>query len=308
MQITIPIPPEFSFRRTVLSHGWCDLAPFTFDEAAWTLTRVLDVGAARPVTATITEGRGTLEVNVSENLRGPAQERLKQAMRHIFRLDDDLTEFYTLVADEPDFAWIVQVGAGRLLRGPSVFEDLVKTICTTNCSWAMTKKMVAALVTLGAETTDGRRAFPTPEAIAAQPEAFYREVVRAGYRAPYFPELAKRVLSGELDVESWLALDLPADKLKKEMKRVKGVGDYAAENLLKLVGRYDGLTLDSWVRPQFAKKHQGGVTCDDTTIAAYYERFGVWRGLALWCDVTRAWLEDTPEAKAVGPLKDYELG
>ena len=292
MQITIPIPPEFSFRRTVLSHGWCDLAPFTFDEAAWTLTRVLDVRAARPVTATITEGRGTLEVNVSENLRGPAQERLKQAMRHIFRLDDDLTEFYTLVADEPDFAWIVQVGAGRLLRGPSVFEDLVKTICTTNCSWAMTKKMVAALVTLGAESDDGRRAFPTPEALAAQPEAFYREVVRAGYRAPYFAELANRILAGELDAESWLHSELPTDKLKRDMKRVKGVGDYAAENLLKLVGRYDGLALDSWVRPQFYKKHNGGEPCDDALIAARYERYGAWRGLAVWCDVTRAWLAD----------------
>ena len=32
--------------------------------------------------------------------------------------------------------------------------------------------------------------------------------------------------------------------LIKEMKSVKGVGNYAAENLLKLIGRYDGLALD----------------------------------------------------------------
>ena len=31
--------------------------------------------------------------------------------------------------------------------------------------------------------------------------------------------------------------------MKKEIKKIKGVGDYAAENLLKLLGRYDGLAL-----------------------------------------------------------------
>src|SRR5260370_35068872 len=37
----------------------------------------------------------------------------------------------------------------------------------------------------------------------------------------------------------------------KVMKGVKGVGPYAAENVLKLLGRYDGLALDSWTRAKF---------------------------------------------------------
>jgi 3-methyladenine DNA glycosylase/8-oxoguanine DNA glycosylase len=75
------------------------------------------------------------------------------------------------------------------------------------------------------------------------------------------------------------------------MKRVKGVGDYAAENLLKLVGRYDVLALDSWVRPTFARTRNGGRKCDDKKIARFYGRFKSWRGLALWCDMTRHWFE-----------------
>jgi 3-methyladenine DNA glycosylase/8-oxoguanine DNA glycosylase len=173
----------------------------------------------------------------------------------------------------------------------------VKTICTTNCSWALTMKMVRGLVTsLGQQATDGRRAFPTPEAMAAQTEKFYRDEVRAGYRAPYFKELAERVATGELDVESWLGSDLPTDKLKRDMKRVKGVGDYAAENLLKLIGRYDGLALDSWVRGKFARTHNKGRAADDKKITRYYSRFGRWQGLALWCDMTRDWLEQEQHA------------
>ena len=38
----------------------------------------------------------------------------------------------------------------------------------------------------------------------------------------------------------WLTSDLPTAELLKQIKGVKGAGDYAAENLLKLLGRYDG--------------------------------------------------------------------
>ena len=129
--------------------------------------------------------------------------------------------------------------------------------------------------------------------MAAMPVSFYRDEVRAGYRAPYFKELAERVASGELNVEGWLKSELPTAELKREMKRVKGVGDYAAENLLKLVGRYDVLALDSWVRAKFAKVRNKGRTCDDKKIARFYSRYGHWRGLVLWCDMTRDWFEDS---------------
>jgi N-glycosylase/DNA lyase len=179
-----------------------------------------------------------------------------------------------------------------LLRSPTVFEDLVKMICTTNCSWALTDKMVNALVdALGRDVGRGSRSFPSPEVMAEMPEKFYRDEVRAGYRAPYLKELAERVAAGDIEPESWLVSGVSTEELKKEIKRVKGVGDYAAENMLKLVGRYDGLGLDSWVRAKFARMHNGSRKTDDKKIARYYGRYGEWRGLALWCDMTRDWLE-----------------
>jgi N-glycosylase/DNA lyase len=170
-------------------------------------------------------------------------------------------------------------------------------ICTTNCSWALTEKMVFGLVNeLGRESNDGRKSFPSAEVMAQKSEKFYRDKIRAGYRAPYLKELGQRVASGELDVEGWLRLDLPHDQFVKELKRVKGAGNYAAENLLKLIGRYDGLALDSWTRAQFAKLRNNGRVANDKKIARYYSRFNSWRGLALWCDMTRHWLD--PETVA----------
>ena len=292
MEVSIAVPQTFSFKRTVLSHGWCGLLPFELDMNEWRLIRVLQPEGRQPITVIVTSDGGSLLVGIGGRPGKRVVDRVVRDVRHIFRLDDDLNGFYSAVSSHPDFAWIARQGAGRLLRSPTVFEDLVKSLCTTNCSWALTKKMVTGLVSnLGIEAKDGRRAFPTPEAMAAVPAQFYRDEVRAGYRAPYFKELAERVASGEIDVEGWLVSELPTDELKREMKRIKGVGDYAAENLLKLVGRYDCLALDSWVRAKFTRTHGRGRATADEKIARYYSRFRSWRGLALWCDMTRDWLE-----------------
>ena len=221
--------------------------------------------------------------------------RIREGVRHILRLDEPLQEFYQLVEGHERLNWISTSGAGRLLRSPTVWEDLVKTICTTNCSWSLTRKMVTNLVdNLGEQAIDGQRAFPTPKLMASVDSAFYREDVRAGYRSPYLAELAEAVASGKLEPESWLESDLPTSELKKQIKQIKGVGDYAADNLLKLLGRYDGgLALDSWVRSQFYKKHNRGKVCDDKRIVRFYEKFGRWKGLAAWCDVTEHWFKVT---------------
>ena len=292
MKITISTPRNFNFRRTVMSHGWYALPPFEFDNQKWTLKRVIDLGPAKPVTVTISEAKGGMLVSSSRQVGKRAADKIVRDVRHMFRLDDEMSGFYEAVAHDPEFAWIGSEGAGRLLRSPTVFEDLVKMICTTNCSWALTEKMVNGLVNeLGRESTDGRKSFPTPEVMAQQSEKFYRDRIRSGYRAPYLKELAQRVASGELNVEGWLHGELPHEQFMKELKCVKGVGNYAAENLLKLLGRYDGLALDSWTRAQFAKLRNQGRKASDKKIARFYSRFNSWRGLALWCDMTRLWLE-----------------
>ena len=292
MEISISTPRDFSFRRTVISHGWYGLQPFEIDRDNWILSRVLDLKGSPPVTVRITANSREVRIQPSRRLSQTGAKHVVRDVRHMLRLDDDMAEFYSRMAAESEFSWIPTQGAGRMLRSPTVFEDLVKMICTTNCSWALTQKMVTGLVdNLGRESNDGRRTFPTPEAMALMPQKFYVNEVRAGYRSPYFKELADRVASGELDVEGWLDSSLSTPDLIKAMREVKGVGPYAAENVLKLLGRYDGLALDSWTRAKFFEVRNNGRKTTDKKIARYYSRFNEWRGLALWCDMTRDWLE-----------------
>ena len=290
MKLYLEMPADFHFEQTVNSHGWRSLAPFSWDQTSGSLTYVFSGKALKKsVSAKISESDGKVAIEISvSKFSAKAQTKILRDVRHILRLDDDLSDFYRLTKQEKEFAWIAENNAGRLLRSPTVFEDLVKTLCTTNCSWALTKNMVNNLVEkLGEISVDGRRAFPTAEKMAEMSPDFYRSEIRAGYRSAYFAELAATVAAGKINPENWLATDLPTRELKKQMKQIRGVGDYAAENLLKLVGRYDGLALDSMLRGRFYKQRNAAIVCSDREIENFYGRFDKWRGLAIWCDMTK---------------------
>jgi 3-methyladenine DNA glycosylase/8-oxoguanine DNA glycosylase len=177
-----------------------------------------------------------------------------------------------------------------MLRSPTVFEDVVKTICTTNCTWSATVRMVGALVAgLGVEAADGRRAFPTPAAMATADEAFYRDIARAGYRGAYLRALAQNVAGGSLDLEALNDPALPDDEVAATLLALPGCGPYATAHMMMLLGRYSHLILDSWTRPTYARLN--GRKASDKTIERRFRRYGDYAGLAFWLYLTRDWVE-----------------
>ena len=279
-------------RRTLASHGVAQLPPQRVDEEAWTLETTLALdGGARTVRVTVGRpGYASVEV-LGRAVSARWRARLLASVEHMLRLDVDLSAFYALAAADPELAWTT-AGAGRMLRSPSVFEDVVKTICTTNCAWSGTVRMVTALVDeLGAAAPDGRHAFPTPVAMAEAGESFYRDVARAGYRGPYLRSLATQVATGELDLESLDDPDLPEEEIAASLLALPGVGPYAAAHIMTTaLGRYRRLILDSWTRPTYARLN--GRKASDKTIERRYHRYGDYAGLAFWLTLTRSWVPD----------------
>ncbi len=273
------------------SHGWCDLVPFSHDIALVHLERVLLLSDGSVVHARLKEqGNGSITVTAESTspLTAGLQLELHRQFRACLRLDEDLSPFYKETDRHPAFRWIRRAGAGRMLRAPTVFEDAVKMICTTNCTWALTRIMVRNIVNeFGATGARGFRAFPSPEAIARSSESALRTRCTTGYRAPFILHLARQVADGKLNIESWRTIDIPTEELFRQMRTVRGIGPYAAGNLLKLVGRYEYLGLDSWVRARYFKLHSRGRRVKDSTIEKRYASYGKWRGLIFWLEMTR---------------------
>jgi 3-methyladenine DNA glycosylase/8-oxoguanine DNA glycosylase len=241
----------------------------------------------------VREGAGnTLALGV-ETSGPPAPAALAAAasvVSDVLAFDEDLASFYQMTDGDPRLGWVRAAGAGRLLRAPTVFEDLTKLICTTNCAWSATRRMVGALVDqLGESGPNGARAFPTPARMAREPESFYREVVRAGYRARALRELAAHAAREPEALERLRRVDWPSAHLRRALLALHGVGPYAAEQMLRLLGRYDFLALDSWCVATFARMNGSRRPPARRTIERAYARFGDYRGLAMWLDLTSDW-------------------
>ena len=113
-----PKGEPIDFLRTIVSHGVAELPPNRVDLAG----RVLET--------TLPTARGARTVRITARgkklrIEGSADPKLTRTVAHIFRVDEDLSGFYDLVRED-ELAWCV-LGAGRMLRAPTVFEDVVKT-------------------------------------------------------------------------------------------------------------------------------------------------------------------------------------
>lgn len=293
--------------RTFLSHGVADLPPLFVDSKAPSLTLTICLGrSARTVTITAgREGYANLAVHGPKPSQAE-QENIIAGVRHILRLDDDLSGFYRILSKDLALSWAA-TGAGRMIRSQTVFEDVVKTICTTNCSWSATERMVGALVLhLGVKAKGSKyegaagRAFPTPEAMANADLSFYREVVRAGYRGAYLKSLAEKVCAGEVDLDRLAKNHLAAlndDQVEKELLKLPGVGPYAAAHIMMMLGRYSRLIFDSWTRPKYARL-VGKENVPDEVIQKRFKRYGDYAGLAFWLFLTRDWVGDPSSERA----------
>ena len=284
MQLTLPAVPPFSFAAVVESHGWAQLAPFRID-ATGGLTYVDLLDSGRVVALCIREAPGGIEAAVDEALDAEEECQVARHATWMFGLDQNLTPFYNLARAEPKLARTEARAQGRVLRCPTLFEDTVKTMLTVNTSWAGTIRMVDALVAQFGDPLPEdplQRAFPTADRLAAVDEVTLRTQTRLGFRAPSVLQLARKVASGSLDLESLKSAEIPTGELRQRLLGIRGVGPYAAANLLMILGRYDAIPIDSWALKMVSHEWHDGQPVGPDDVEAAFERWGEWKGLAYW--------------------------
>ncbi len=102
--LNLPTPKKFSFQSTIKSHGWYQLHPFDFDPENSTLETIIDAG--KPVSVKIQDGENSLQIEVSGEINEKAEDKILKDVGHIFRFDEDLSEFYQLIKTEKHLSWL----------------------------------------------------------------------------------------------------------------------------------------------------------------------------------------------------------
>lgn len=284
-ELTLPARQPFNFYATVHSHGWMQLAPLEWDETSRTLRLPHRLDSGKVVALEVRGSPDGIIAQYSTRLNAAETRQLQYDLGWMFDLEKDLSPFYRAIALEPCLAHVIPEGKGRILRSATLWEDVVKTITTTNTLWNATKAMCRKLCAAYGEPTADipeQHAFPTPQRIAAETPDSLAEITRMGYRAPFLHTLATRISSGELDLETLKTSTLPTPELKKTLRGIKGIGDYAAANLLMMLGRADYLPIDSWARTMVSKEWHNGEPVTDKQVAETFAHWGEWQGMAYW--------------------------
>ena len=150
-----------------------------------------------------------------------------------------------------------------MLRSPTVWEDVVKTVCTTNCTWALTRVMVTRA--RHPPRHAGRRPPGRPCSRTRSPRrSRWRRATKPSTGRSSVPATARLASSswrrslprGGSTWSRWATAsreDLPDAEVERRLLALPGVGPYAAAHIMMTLGRSSRLILDSWTRPTYAR-------------------------------------------------------
>lgn len=202
------------------------------------------VTAGRAVTARM---EGTVLV-----LEG-AQEEDRAFWENYFALDMDYPALLErFCAGSKRLAACVEHSPGiRVLRQP-FFETLCCFIISQNNNIPRIAAITGRLCEgLGEKLGEGLYSFPAPEALAArEPEDL--AFLRAGWRAEYLIDAARKVASGQVSEAALAAL--PDAEARALLMTVKGVGPKVADCvLLYSLSRWSVVPMDVWMKRAMAR-------------------------------------------------------
>lgn len=256
MQLSLDVTPPYSLELTCLSHGWINLAPFEWDKKDKVVRTKLELADGR-VASVSAQQVCPDKINLCiSDLINPSQENVLEIEKRVsraFSLEFDVGNLLE-VAFENDVkvADLILRGGGRILRGTTYFEDVVKTLFTTNASWQYTQRMVRTFIAIHGNSG----AFPSFSSLECATEDDYRNKVKVGYRARFLRQIVETFITNNGNVETLSAFP--------------GLGPYGFAHVRLLALDFSRIPIDSEVKAYCKENYSL------TNEAEIHKRFESW--------------------------------
>ena len=124
MNIQLAAHPPFSLSSVIHSHGWARLAPFHQDEEEEGLKYIYHSKKSQVIKLNIKEIADGITVGTQREVNQNDQAEITAAVTWMLALNEDFSKFYQLTKGEPKLSQVEEKAQGRLLRSPTLFEDL----------------------------------------------------------------------------------------------------------------------------------------------------------------------------------------
>ncbi len=256
--LRLACPADYLLSRDFCSYGYFLLAPNKWDPKTQRFSTVLTLpegavgvsvsqGSTKRAKSGPTRRNGRprppgtagvpLRVACDRSLDRAEQASVKAQLVRMLRLDEDDRTIRSFHKTDPRWK---KDGRGRLMRSPSLFQDIVRTVTSCNVTWPSTVHMNERLCAVV-----GGGAFPTPKKLKRTRASTLRARCRVGYRDKRLVQLADLFASGAIEEDRWASPQTGDDEVFKELVELPGIGPYAAANIMQLLGRYSRLPLDT---------------------------------------------------------------
>lgn len=220
------------------------------------LPQTLDCGQAfrwEPVTDTrwrgIAHGKYLeLEKLSSEQivLYNTTQNDFQDIWKDYFDLERDYSAIITSISRNEVLKTAAQYGSGIRVLNQEPWETLCSFIISQNNNIKRIKGIISRLCENFGEKTEGGYTFPAPEKLASLNVEDLAEL-RAGFRAKYIIDAAKKVASGEVNLSA--LKNLPTDCARTELMKIKGVGPKVADCALLFSHKHiSAFPKDIWIK------------------------------------------------------------
>lgn len=282
-------PADYDLARDYCSYGYFLLRPNHWDVKSKSFSRAFSIEKVPFAVRVSHKGPGEkLKVESSRSLSAKSKAAVERWLTRMLRLDEDagtISAFHKL-----DPRWKPS-GRGRLMRSPTMFEDVIKTVTSCNVTWPSTVQMnrrLCEVLTVGEHAAPPVVApFPDAKQLAATRPQTLRARCRVGYRDQRIIELARMFRSGEIDPDWYEDPATPDDAVYDALLELPGIGPYAAANIMQLLGRYGRLPLDT-ESVRHGKKvlgYEGSSAQVMKLVHAHYAPFGAHAFRSYWFEL-----------------------
>ncbi len=189
-------------------------------------------------------------------IEGSDEKDFENIWRKYFDTDCD----YHAIREEikqlcPQVSCAVESTDGIRILSQEPWEALCSFIISQNNNIPRIRGIVKRLCENFGENIGGEYSFPSAEALSdLQPEDL--SVLRAGFRARYIIDAAKKVSSGEVNLVKMY--EAPIGECRKELMTITGVGVKVAEcTLLYGLHRMEAFPIDVWMKKALAADFSG---------------------------------------------------
>jgi 3-methyladenine DNA glycosylase/8-oxoguanine DNA glycosylase len=243
-RFSLPVPRDYLLKRDYCSYGYFLLSPNHWETDTRTVVRTLALEDGAVTIRVTQSAKGSpLSISADRRLSREATADAKHAVSRMLRLDEPRTTIAAFHKADPRWK---KSGRGRLMRSPSFFEDVIKTVTSCNVTWPSTVTMNTRLcAVLGERSPTGHHAFPSALRISRLRAATLRARCGVGYRDQRIIDLARLFVRGDVNPAWFEDPATPDADVRDALLELPGIGPYAAHNIMQLLGRYAHIPCDT---------------------------------------------------------------